>query len=349
MINCIINIKTFIFLFVVFCALALCNRATFAYTDTSFVQKEAGVTLKSSEVSINHKINIEEEHITLGDVFNGITLEKQGELIAYAPEPGQKLVLTAKWLNSLALKYAISWRASSIYDKIVVSRASDIISEKDIQERLREALMDQGVDESSEIAFNKSQILIHVPVNSATEILVNTLDVMGGGQRFTSVIDIKAGGDFSKQIRISGRIFNVIDVPVLHSNMQAGDAISKDDIVWKAVRERHVRNDTMLSEDDLIGMEARRLIRKETLIKTTDVRKHVAVKKGKRVQIVLANKGMTLTVVGEALENGSLGEIIRIKNIQSKKTIYATVMGDDMLAIEVAARPSMMQTSMVIN
>jgi flagella basal body P-ring formation protein FlgA len=328
------NIQKFVFLFLFAFVCTYGVQAKAYVEETGYQRPQMIGDSESLPVSLNNKIVVETEYVFLGDIFNGIDIEKQEEPVAYAPAPGKKMVLVAKWLNSLALKYSISWKATSLYDKVIVSRASEIVSKSDIKEKVKAALVEQGMDERAEIALTQRQFLVHVPKNSMPEISVASVNVGNGMERFSAIVDIKAGDNFAQQLRLNGRIFAVVDVPVLASNMQSGDRIEKDDIVWETVREKQIRNNTVLSVDDLVGMEARRLIRKGNLIRTNDVKKHAEVEKGDRVRIVLTNKTMALTVIGEALEDGSLGEFIKIKNIQSNKTVYATVTGDNTVSIE---------------
>jgi flagella basal body P-ring formation protein FlgA len=50
-----------------------------------------------------------------------------------------------------------------------------------------------------------------------------------------------------------------------------------------------------------------------------------AVKKGERVTITAALSSINIKMSGKALSNGSIGEMIKVKNISSNKTIEAQV------------------------
>ena len=49
------------------------------------------------------------------------------------------------------------------------------------------------------------------------------------------------------------------------------------------------------------------------------------VRKGSKVHILFASKGITLKVLGEALSDGAIGENISVRNIESKKEVYGVV------------------------
>jgi flagella basal body P-ring formation protein FlgA len=48
--------------------------------------------------------------------------------------------------------------------------------------------------------------------------------------------------------------------------------------------------------------------------------------------------GMTITTTGRALEGGAIGDVIQVMNLQSKKTIQATVTGSSMVQVVTAPR-----------
>jgi len=47
---------------------------------------------------------------------------------------------------------------------------------------------------------------------------------------------------------------------------------------------------------------------------------------------------MTLTAQGKAEEDGSRGDVIRVRNLQSNKTIEATITGPDSVAVNLGPR-----------
>jgi len=55
---------------------------------------------------------------------------------------------------------------------------------------------------------------------------------------------------------------------------------------------------------------------------------------GKNVTVIVNQNGFNLSMQGQALQSGSFGEIISVKNISSQKIINARVVGFDRVAIE---------------
>jgi flagella basal body P-ring formation protein FlgA len=57
------------------------------------------------------------------------------------------------------------------------------------------------------------------------------------------------------------------------------------------------------------------------------------IEKGERVDLVYRGKRIQLTLKVEALDDGAMGQQVAVKNLQSKKTVLATVIGDDLVMV----------------
>lgn len=55
------------------------------------------------------------------------------------------------------------------------------------------------------------------------------------------------------------------------------------------------------------------------------------IEKGEKVSLVYRNKRVQLTIKAEALGEAGMGQQVSVRNLQSNKTILATVVGDDMV------------------
>ena len=63
------------------------------------------------------------------------------------------------------------------------------------------------------------------------------------------------------------------------------------------------------------------------MLRQTDLAKPEVVARNDNVTITFQVPGITLTVRGKALEGGSLGDTVNVLNVQSKRSIQATVAG----------------------
>ena len=57
------------------------------------------------------------------------------------------------------------------------------------------------------------------------------------------------------------------------------------------------------------------------------VRAAIAVRRGERVSILATTAALQVRMEGEALSDGAIGEIIRVRNLSSRQEIEAQVVG----------------------
>lgn len=58
------------------------------------------------------------------------------------------------------------------------------------------------------------------------------------------------------------------------------------------------------------------------------------ISKGSRVDLIFKGSAIRLTVVAKAMEDGRIGDMIPVRNLQSKRQVYATVLDDSTVVIE---------------
>lgn len=106
-------------------------------------------------------------------------------------------------------------------------------------------------------------------------------------------------------------------------NIRAGSVISAADIITP-----DDRNALRLAVD-IIGMEARRAFYKGQPINQGELRTPTLIKRNSIVQMQFARGAMTISAEGRALENGGLGDRIRVMNLGSKRIVTVVVTGAD--------------------
>ena len=104
-----------------------------------------GTTALASEVKLRSSIVVEDKYITLSDLF-GLPGEKGATPIAYAPAPGQRSTLDAKWLYRVARAHKIRWRPLSLKTKLIVERASQQVFQDDLKTVLLAGLRKKALE-----------------------------------------------------------------------------------------------------------------------------------------------------------------------------------------------------------
>ena len=81
-------------------------------------------------------------------------------------------------------------------------------------------------------------------------------------------------------------------------------------------------------------MAAKRLIGADRPIRTAQIRRPLLIAKGGLVTIRLNYANMSLTAQGRSLDEGSLGDVVRITNSQSKNIVEARVTGANRVRVQ---------------
>ena len=102
-------------------------------------------------------------------------------------------------------------------------------------------------------------------------------------------------------------------VAVAANDLISGKILSPLDLLWQ----RHditLIPDTFSNVDELEGMAARRSIRSGEVIRQNMLAAPQLVKRGEQVRIVARREQIEVSMAGEALDNGTRGAVIRVKN-----------------------------------
>lgn len=273
--------------------------------------------------------------IYLGDLFIG-TGDKAGTPVAYSPKPGRKAVFDARWLYRVARAYGLNWRPLSLRDRVVVVRDSIVIGPDRIKAEILEALADYGVGPDIDIQLGNRLMRIHVAGDTAPTLEVEEIAYNARARRFTAILAAPAGDPSARRYRITGRLYEVQEAPVLVRRKLAGQIIEAQDIKWVKIRADRLQRNVILDDGGLIGMAVRRGLKAGVPVRTTDVRRPVLVPKGSLVTLVLASPNMKLSAQGRAMEDGSDGQVIRITNTQSNTIIEGVVTGANRVAVRSA-------------
>jgi len=85
----------------------------------------------------------------------------------------------------------------------------------------------------------------------------------------------------------------------------------------------------IISDANLLkNMELVRDLTPNTPLRSYDVKTAVLVKRGQEVQVTAGEgQGFSITMRAEALQDGGLGEPIRLKNVESGRSLYGVITG----------------------
>lgn len=220
-------------------------------------------------------------------------------------------------------------------EKVASVTAGRIITEREIAKRMAELVQQRNGGQPVEISFHGSGNEIEVPATAPAVLQVESFSYDSRSGRFYAAVTTPGRTD---SMKVSGRAQSVEAIPVLKNRVAPGETISRSDIEWMQVPAGRYSSGYIDQINDLIGQTPRRSLLIGAPIRASDISKPEAVSKNGLITMVAQAPGMTITATGRALEGGSIGDVIQVMNLQSKKTIQATITGPGLVQVITAPR-----------
>lgn len=151
--------------------------------------------------------------------------------------------------------------------------------------------------------------------------------------RFDAIFEIAAtSGAATTRLRFTGTAVETVEAAVLTRAIDRNEIIRTSDVTVERRPRAEVGRDVALSAQ-VIGMQARRQLRAGQALRQSDVAKPDLVQRDQAVTIVYQAPGITLTIRGKALENGTEGDAVTVMNLQTKRTFSGTVTGRNQVVV----------------
>jgi len=138
-------------------------------------------------------------------------------------------------------------------------------------------------------------------------------------------VDIYSGGELVRQVHPTLLVTTYAKVPVAVRTIARGQIIGPEDIRWER---RPVRGSVAryAKPSEVVGAVAKRTIQAGRLLTRSAIEPDYAVKKRRNVKIVYQKGAIRIELLGLALQNGRVGDIVRVKNLSSNKVLRCKVL-----------------------
>lgn len=146
------------------------------------------------------------------------------------------------------------------------------------------------------------------------------------------------GGDLFRATTIEAKctapgwkIYVPVDINIIRKIVAAkhplmrGTRISKDDLFLSEQNVQRLRQGYFTETQEVVGKIAKHNIPSGKAISPYNIDLPKLVKRGEEVTIIARNPSFQVSMKGIAIESGTLGETIKVKNLSSQRTIDATV------------------------
>lgn len=123
------------------------------------------------------------------------------------------------------------------------------------------------------------------------------------------------------------------NVPILNRTLKIGDVITEDAVTIE-MRLMQSYQDAITDKKSVIGMQAARFLTAGQMLSSRDLKREQILKKGQMVKAIFGANELEISITAQAEEGGAVGDVVKIKNIDSNKMFAAKIIDRGLVKIE---------------
>lgn len=270
--------------------------------------------------------------VKMGDIVrfseeSELTRALSSQTVSQAPPPGDSISLRSLSIKKSVsgtknLTSKVSWSGSPV---VHVKRNSQTIGANRIQNLISEFLEEQKPHlPDAEINFTPHSLPLpfQIPVGDLTTEVIPSNPGILGSSRFAILFRID--GKVVKNMSVRGKLEAIAAVVVSAKSIKRGQILGGHHLT-KALTDISKISDPGSDPQDFLGKRLKRSVRSGTPLRISYVETLPIVRKGEKVKIYIQAGSMLVTATGLAHSDGREHQIIRVLNINSRKTVFGRV------------------------
>jgi flagella basal body P-ring formation protein FlgA len=261
--------------------------------------------------------------VRLSDLFDQMG-ETPDRDLGPAPAPGDRIVVEAPQLAAIARDFGVAWRPRSGAERSVLQRGGLALAQVAVMAPLRAALMAAGAPADSDIDL-PGFVAPMLPSGTAPHVEIGQVSYDAVSGKFEAQLVVTAADLAPVRERLAGSVISIVEAAVLTRHMRPGTVLRTEDVRVARVHAGLLRGSTPMVAAAVIGMAMRRDVPEGQPVTATDVTRPILVARNAQVHMALDAGGISLSAQGVALEEGGLGDRVRVQNPSSRAVVLAEI------------------------
>ena len=276
--------------------------------------------------------------VHLSDLFDGLEAGQESDL-GPAPVPGRSIVIGAQQLAAIANQYGVDW-APVQAARLTLSRPGRVVTAAEIDKVLRDALIAAGAPSDAHLQPATYDAPM-VAVDGHSDLSAQQVSFDSAHGLFSIVVQIDDGSGDPRTFRLSGHVGRDVPVVVAAHDMQGGETVGAADVRIASVIQPVGRDQDDYAHDPstLIGLTLRRPLEAGQPVRPRDTVRLPLVRRGGMVRVSLVSDGLVLAATLRAMQNGAIGDDIRLVNPVSGAIIVARLRADGSAEAQAGSMP----------
>ncbi|MBV1886867.1 MAG: flagellar basal body P-ring formation chaperone FlgA [Parvibaculaceae bacterium] len=291
----------------------------------------------TNAAQLRQRITVEGPSVTLGDLFEGAGAASS-IIVVDAPAPGRIEEISVSKVAYMARTNGVKWTHRTPATRIAIHRTGKLVPNEILTDALLSSLEEHYLD-------MPAGATLQIDLTAGTNRLFTAQDVLPSAKverlsfnertgRFAAIVKAPADDLNAPHVRVEGKAYRAIEVPVLARQVSAGDAIKVSDINFVRMPVKRIARNMITDQTNLVGMTPRRSIRMNAPVRINEVEMPMVISKNDLVTIHYNVGPMSLASRGRALSDAGMGEVVTLINDRSGQKVQAIVMGPNSARIE---------------
>ncbi|MCP3671670.1 MAG: flagellar basal body P-ring formation protein FlgA [Gammaproteobacteria bacterium] len=210
--------------------------------------------------------------------------------------------------------------------------ASEIQSHDSIMEAARQHILDRSNDYPSPPQVSAGRLDSRLRLAACKQPL-ESYTPQGRRNMGKITVGIRCNGSHPWSMFVPVTVKIMTQVVVARGNLARGAIIGEGDIGLEQRDISRLHRGYLENTTAVLGKKLRQRIRQHQVITSSQLDTPHAIKRNNKVTILASSKSLKIRVAGKALQNGSIGELIRVRNESSKKELDARVIAPGIVEV----------------
>ncbi|GGE84814.1 flagellar basal body P-ring formation protein FlgA [Stappia taiwanensis] len=276
--------------------------------------------------ALRSEVQVAAAIVTLGDFY-----PDAGPLAATplfrAPDLGTRGTVPAAMVAERARAAGYAAAGTDGLRQVTVERLAVTIGTSELETAIRAALVERHPQldpEALEITFTGTPEMIRADASIPDPLRVTAINWHPASGRLSARLQIHTGTRLESR-QVTGTATEMATVFAAAAPLDRGAIVTAADLKPHRIPRNRLTGQQVADMAAIAGLAARRSIRPGRPLMKTDFEEPTLVRRGDKVTLYYRVAGMTLTTIGQALANGTDGDVIDVLNLQSRRTVSGTV------------------------
>jgi flagellar basal body P-ring formation protein FlgA len=210
--------------------------------------------------------------------------------------------------------------------------AGEIQSHDSIMQAARQHILDQNNDYPSppEITVGRLDNRLRL---AKCELPLETFTPQGKRRMGRITVGVRCDGKIPWSLFVPVNVKVMAEVVVARNSLPRGTILRPDDLTLSQRDLARLHRGYLEQPKLAVGKKLRQRLRRNQVVTPSQLDTPVAVKNNSRITITASSKLMQIHMAGKALQNGSIGELIRVRNESSKRELEARVIAPGIVEV----------------